>query len=295
MTWCLVRKLLRDARLALVVIALLLAAFQCLWAKVSERISGAIITSLQKIGVTVADIKNVVFEGPGKIIETLMGGEMIHIDRAQDMLSVGCVHPLIQAIFCIWAVGRASAAIAGELDRGTMELLLAQPLARARLVLAHFIVDLITIPILCLSLWAGIWLGTWLVGLWDAQRPDMRVDPWAFGPSLMNMAVLLFALSGYTMWLSACGRFRGRVLGWAVLLTLVQFMVNVVGQLWDVLAPLRPFTVFYYYQPQQIILNGDWADDVHVWQRLGVLLAVGAVGYLGALWTFSRRDLPAPL
>jgi ABC-2 type transport system permease protein len=84
-------------------------------------------------------------------------------------------------------------------------------------------------------------------------------------------------------------------LGVAVLATLLQFLVNVVGQLWDVAEPLRPFTVFYFYQPQQIILNPDWVHSQAVWRRLGVLLAVGAAGYLGALATFTRRDLPAPL
>jgi ABC-2 type transport system permease protein len=295
MTRALVRKLLRDSRLSLIVVALLLAAFECLWAKIAERISGAIITGLLKIGVTVATIKTVIFEGPGRIIQTLMGGESIHLERAQDMLSIGFVHPLTQTILCVWAVGRAAGAIAGEIDRGTMELLLAQPLARAKLLAAHFIVDLITIPTLCLSLWAGIGLGSWLAGLWTATGPDMRVDAMAFGPSLMNVALLLFAMSGYTMWLSARGRFRGRVLGLAVLITLIQFMVNVIGQLWDVLGPLRQFTVFYYYQPQKMILDPYWAQDREVWVRLAVLLLVGVVGYLGALWTFTRRDVPAPL
>ena len=50
------------------------------------------------------------------------------------------------------------------------------------------------------------------------------------------------------MVLSALGRFRGRVLGLAVLLTLVQFVINLLGQMWDVLEPLRPLTVFYYYK-----------------------------------------------
>ena len=63
----------------------------------------------------------------------------------------------------------------------------------------------------------------------------------------------------------------------------------------DVAAPLRPFTVFYYYQPQEMILRADWYADVRVWLRLGVLAAVGAVGYLLALRIFCRRDLPAPL
>ena len=40
MTFPLVRKLLRDARVGLLVTALLLAAFQCLWAKITSRILG---------------------------------------------------------------------------------------------------------------------------------------------------------------------------------------------------------------------------------------------------------------
>jgi ABC-2 type transport system permease protein len=62
-----------------------------------------------------------------------------------------------------------------------------------------------------------------------------------------------------------------------------------------VIEPLRPLTVFYYYQPQALILNDDWYADRMVWVRLGVLIAVGAVGYLMALRVFCRRDLPAPL
>ena len=103
------------------------------------------------------------------------------------------------------------------------------------------------------------------------------------------------------MWLSARGRFRGRVLGIAVLVTLLQFLANVVGQMWDTLAFLRPFTVFYYYQPQQIILQNKWDVNValpwHVYavNSVAVLAVVGVVGYLLALWSFCRRDLPAPL
>src|SRR5262249_21133691 len=115
---------------------------------------------------------------------------------------------------------------------------------------------------------------------------------------------LIFAVCGYTMWLSAAGRFRWRVLGLAVFLTLVQFLINILGQMWDDAAWLRPFTIFYYYQPQQPIRARDW--NVTFRQRNGatplwrvpmplVLLGVGALGYLMALRTLMRRDLPAPL
>jgi ABC-2 type transport system permease protein len=331
MTAALIRKLLRDVRLTLFVVALLLALFQCLWAKITQRIVGDIVPFFNALaaaqgmsaipGMPSINIQEVIFSGPGKVIRTLMGGETISIERAMDMMSIGYVHPLMQTLFCIWAIGRASGAIAGEIDRGTMELLLAQPVARVRLILAHLCVDGITIPLLCLSLWAGNWIGVWLVGpitpapLDPAKFPLLpktpvdpellRVDPAAFGPALVAVGALMFAVSGYTMWLSAAGRFRWRVLGFAVFLTLVMFLVNVIGQMWEeVLGWLRPFTVFYYYQPQAIILGKSWCVDFSVWNNghplflvpgPAVLLAVGGVGYAMALWTLHRRDLPAPL
>jgi len=355
MTAILIRKLLRDVRLTLVVVGFLLAAFQCLWAKITERILGQIqpfiFTLADVSGLVPKDVEAAVFEGPGKILRTLMGGESVKLERAMDLLTIGYVHPLVQVLFCIWAVGRAAGAIAGELDRGTMELLLAQPLARFRVIIAHLCVDLITIPTLCLSLWAGTILGTWLVGPIQIHEPEilktrlkkpayllefgpfkvrvedptgglarpaatdkeqsrknlLEMDPWPFGRALWVVGGLMFALSGFTMWLSAMGRFRWRVLGLAVFLVLVQFLVNLIGQMWDVLEPLRPLTVFYYYQPQQVVLADEasrWYVTLREWNggeplcrlsMVGVLLGVGVVGYGLGLWTFTRRDLPAPL
>ncbi len=217
------------------------------------------------------------------------------------------VHPLTQTILCIWAIGRASGAIAGELDRGTMELLLAQPIRRSQVVLAHLVIEVVTIPIICLSMWAGTCAGAHLVGFSSAASdPNLRVEVWRFGPALFNVGLLVFAISGITMALSAAGRLRGRVMGAAVVLGLLQFLVNVIAQLWtplvnvfgQVLSPmetLRRCTVFFYYEPQPMILNPNWTAERGAWINLGVLLAVGCAGYGLAFWRFCTRDLPAPL
>jgi ABC-2 type transport system permease protein len=351
MTATLVRKLLRDIRVALVAVAILVGAFQVLWARVTQRILGQLapflFTMASASGLMPRDVESAVFEGPGKLIRNLIGGESIEMDRAMDLLSVGYVHPLMQIVFCIWAVGRAAGAIAGELDRGTMELLLAQPLARYRLILAHLCVDLLTVPILCLSLWTGTCIGIWLVSpikvetppiLKNPPRPGYLVEfgplrvrledpvarlkppprvendertrerlkmrPWPFLRGLWLVGALMFAVSGCTMWLSALGRFRWRVLGLAVFLLLLEFLVNLIGTMLEPLEPLRPLTFFYYYQPQQVILSGDWCVTLKEWyggaplcrvNALAVLLLAGLAGYGLALWTFTRRDLPAPL
>jgi ABC-2 type transport system permease protein len=325
MTLSLIRKLLRDIRVPLVVVVLLLAGFQCLWVKLTQRtvtqIAPLFSTLAVRAGTSQKAIESVLFGGPGRVAQTMVGGESVHFERAMDVLSIGYVHPLMQILFCIWAIGRAAGAIAGEIDRGTMELLLAQPIPRWRVIVAHLSVDAIVIPILCLSLWSGTILGTQLVGPYEVSTADLEksqkllpfplkvdptllaIDPWAFAPGMWNVGTLIFAVSGITMALSSVGRFRNRVIGIAVLVTLLQFLVNVVGQLWDTVAWLRPFTVFYYYQPQQIILTGRWTmDPLALWGDghaavpvLAVLFGVGAVSYALALLAFTRRDLPAPL
>lgn len=307
MTLTLIRKLLRDVRLPLFLVCLLLMLFQTLWAKITQRITEEVLPQLMR-EIPLPVLLNILFKGPGKIIETLAGGERINMTQPYDMLTIGYVHPLIQTIFCVWAVGRAAGAIAGELDRGTMELLLAQPVPRSRLILAHFLVDLMTIPVICLSLWLGNWLGVLLFGHVDWDAPlDVRqlaINPLRLAPAMVNVAALLFAVSGLTLWLSSRGRFRWRVLGTAVFIALLQFLVNVLGQMWDTVGFLRPFTVFYYYQPQQLILSQRWTVDLSVWNggqplvavpAVGILFGVGLLGYGMALRTFTQRDLPAPL
>jgi ABC-2 type transport system permease protein len=349
MMWVLVRKLLRDMRVALAVVCLLLGAFQALWIRITARILGDIspflVSVAENAGKTVQDIEAQVFKGPGQMVRAIIGGEGVNLQRAMDMASIGYVHPLVQTIFCIWAIGRASGAIAGEIDRGTMELLLAQPLARFRLVVAHLFVDAITIPILCLCLWTGTCVGVWVVGEIvpepvEIKRPEpeqkglkgvlirlllrlmteapkkedpevaerrekerLAIHPTQFLPALPVIAGLIFAVGGYTMWLSAAGRFRWRVTGYAVLITLLQFLVNVLGQMWDPIAWMRPLTIFYYYQPQPAIIGRpdcywitlhEWGLNLQV-PMLAVLYGVGVIGYALALWTFTRRDLPAPL
>jgi ABC-2 type transport system permease protein len=337
MTYVLVRKLLRDVRVPLLVVGLLLGAFQGLWIRITARILGDIspflVSVAENAGKTVQDIEEQVFKGPGQMVRAMIGGEGVNLQRAMDMASIGYVHPLVQTIFCIWAIGRASGAIAGEIDRGTMELLLAQPLARYRLVMAHLLVDTITIPILCLCLWTGTCVGTWIVGEIKPEKVEIKppddlplivkifmkkpppeteesrqrekerlaIHPTQFLPALPVAAGLIFAISGYTMWLSSAGRFRWRVMGWSVLITLLQFLINVLGQMWEVIAPLRPLTIFYYYQPQPAILGHGYWITLREWgfttpiPSLAVLYTVGLIGYAMALWTFTRRDLPAPL
>lgn len=299
MTWVLVRKLLRDVWIAWVVVAVLLFLFQVLWGRITSRVTTQIITALQRQGVTLELLQNILFnpnEMIGQLVQAIIGGEQVELNRSDNFMSIAYVHPLVLSIMGIFAVGRAANAIAGEIDRGTMELLLAQPIRRTQVILAHLAVDLIVLPALSVAIWLGTYCGTWWNGLQTSENPMQRVDPMRFLPALLFVVAVLFATSGITMTISSMGRSRARTWGWSITLFLAMFLINVFGQILpDWLEWLRPFTVTYHYQPQQMILQEDWYTNGAIWRHLGILIGAGAGGYFFAWLIFTRRDLPAPL
>jgi len=294
----LLRKLLRDIRIAWIVVAILLFLFQILWSRIAQRTTD-LIGQFSAMGIDAKKLEGMVLQKndfPGRMVQSIIGGENIEINRAGDFMSISYVHPLVLTVLSIWAIGRAANAIAGEIDRGTMELLLAQPIRRTQIILAHLCVDLIVCPTLCLAVWIGTYCGTWWMGLQTAELEMLRVDPYRFPPALICMLGLVFAISGLTMWISSMGRSRALVWGWAVSIFLAMFLINVLGQIWsEQMEWLRPFTVYYHYLPQDMIKSDAWYSNGNGWKHITVLIGMGMLGYVAAWFTFTRRDLPAPL
>lgn len=327
----LVRKLLRDVRWPLLVVCFLLFLFSLLWVRVAWRVTTEIAPYFNLIGglagAKQADMEDVVFTGIGKVSQAVIGGSDIHFERPTDFLAVEMLHPVVIVLVFLWSVGRTSGAIAGEIDRGTMELLLSQPVPRDRLILAHLIVDLLLIPLIVLCVIGGTQVGLMTTGKFvenadvirkvrdkapplarafvTAEPRELPVDTSGQWKAGLNLAGLMFAMSGIGMMISATGSNRWRSTGWAVLLVLTMFVANVIAQLWEPMQWVRPFTLFYYYQPQKLWLNDQWNVDLgEVWNggrkfiRLPMVLllfAVGTAGYSWALNKFMKRDLPAPL
>ncbi len=333
MTLILVRKLLRDVRPALIVVCLLLFVFAAFWVKITQKVTTEIVPMSRKLSslLPLKDpkvLETVFVRGPSKVSQAALGWGEMSFDRPNDFLAIGLLHPVVLVMCLVWGVGRAAGAVAGELDRGTMELLMSQPVPRSRLILAHFLVDCIVLPVICLSFFAGTQFGLWAVGdfipdysmLEDLKTkfpmaaPVLQTDKLDMTPlevsgrgeivGLVNTLALMFAISGVTLAFSALGRSRWKVIGYAVLVVVVMFIANTIGQLWEPAGFVRPFTLFFYYQPQRTMIDGTWLVDVgKAWNlgrpllvpAVGVLFGVGAVGYALALRAFTRRDLPAPL
>jgi len=343
------RKLVRDLRWPLIATGVLLFFFPFLWALIARRMLGQIAPFFEALGqmggISNKELEEVLFSGPGKLLRTLIGGERVDLNQAMDFLSVCLVHPALQTILALWAVFRSTQCVAGEVDRGTMELLLAQPISRFQVWLGHLLVETGAMLLLAFLTVAGLCLGAWYIDpikvepldtkLFSRKQnliaevgpfrlrfedpvagklktatetkgpsPRLQIRPWELGGAFPQVLGLMVSLSGLGIVLSVLFRRRFLALGVGVMIVILMFLINLLGQLWEPLEPLRPLTAFYYYLPQESALGRvpvvDWREWLGAPGRasiptLPIQLAVGLGGWLLAWVLFRKRDIPAPL
>ena len=207
----------------------------------------------------------------------------------------------------IWAIARGSDCVAGELGRGTMEMMLAQPVSRKRILLTQASVTTAGIALLALASWCGLYVGIHtttveepiaaptmsipLLGMnpsallmEGATRPvpmSTKVNPQDMWPAAVNLFALGFFLAGLTTLVSAPDRYRWRTIGVVAAIYVVQLIMKIVGLASEQFSWLLRFSFFTAYDPEKFVsvavnTPGDaWrlvlSDDQGRWIELGPL------------------------
>lgn len=243
--------------------------------------------------------------------------------------------PIVILCTVIWCVARGSDCISGELGRGTLEMLLAQPITRRQLLASHALVSVFGLALLCLLVWAGIGAGVqtttveetlpspsltipWLnvdVPLSAAepikQRIPLsdRVDSAVFAAATFHLFAFGYFLLGLTSLVSSFDRYRWRTVGAVVGFYVIQLVMFGLSKATESLEWLGKVSFFSCYRPQKTValavnesLMAPWSLTTPLADGAFpplvyplILIALGSVAYWGASLQFTRRDLPAPL
>src|SRR6478672_9047381 len=154
------------------------------------------------------------------------------------------VHPLIVFSAAIWTIARGSDCVSGEIGRGTMEMLLAQPISRTSVYVSQAIVAIFGATVLA----AAVWCGT-AIGLATVELPE-RVAASRFIAPDLNLFARIVCLAGMTAlfssWDSQRWRTVGLMTGWYVLATICE----IVGRVADGWQWLRYASFLTAYVPE---------------------------------------------
>lgn len=197
-------------------------------------------------------------------------------------VALGFLHPIPIALVAVLAVGHPVAALAGERQRGTLEVLLARPISRRSVYGTALAATTVFVVAALAANLAGVVAGAVLFDVADELEPARLLLVW-------GNAVLLFATLG-ALALAASASFDRFVpaLGLVLAFAIASYAVELLGALWPDMAGWRPWSFFHYFQPAEI-LAGDASPGDAV-----VLAGIAAASVAYGLWVFPRRDLAAP-
>lgn len=180
-------------------------------------------------------------------------------------------------IFGVFAIVAGAGTIAGEEESHSLDQLLANPVSRKQVLLQKAGSLLTGLFALSVALWIGIIGGSKIAG---------------FGLSLIGTTQAIFSLYvlGITLGLIALavGASTGKKSlagGFAASVGIIGFLLDTFLSVVDALDPLRFISVFYYFNGNDVIING--INPVHCI----TMLCTAAVALVIAAWQFEKRDL----
>lgn len=186
-------------------------------------------------------------------------------------------HFLIPFVMISCAIGVGVDVVAGALEHRTLELLLAQPVSRTRLVVEGFVAMAAVVFSLGVFVWLGLVLGVRHIGV---DLPALNLLGATFAAALLALVFGSFALL-----LGTLARRKGACLAVAGTSVTAAFLLHTVGRLVPELGRVRQLSPFYYYQLGDPVRNGAALENA------GALFVFALALLAIAIVIVRRRDL----
>ena len=185
-----------------------------------------------------------------KQIQAFLGVDRLAPDSIEGFLALVYQHPFVLIVVAGLVISCCSELLAGRLERLTIVHLLSRPLCRAWLPLSAQLVTLCWLCGASLAAVFGTGAGFSHLGL---KLPHVV--------QLAKLAAMLFllgsALAGMSLIFSAALSLRADAIGWTVTLLLIMYIGNFLSQLWLAAKPWAQLSLFNYYVPIHIFLEGS--------------------------------------
>jgi ABC-2 type transport system permease protein len=210
------------------------------------------------------------------------------------------VHPLVILSALVWAISRGSDCVSGEIGRGSMEMLLAQPVRRVSIFATHAIVTIFGSALLAATVWCGTAAGV------HATSLHREVAATRYLPAAVNLFSLMVCIGGLSALASSWDNQRWRTVGLMGTLYVVSAVLAIASRISDRWQWLKYGSVLSAYNPQTSVAQPEaaWSllahRDGHV-TSLGLggcqllLIAIGLAAYATGAIIFARREIPAPI
>jgi ABC-2 type transport system permease protein len=180
--------------------------------------------------------------------------------------------PLALAFFPILAAARA---IAGAEERGTIDVLLGNPIRRPYLIVGSFFATALSL----LGILAIVGLLTW----GTAALMDVDLSAGSTAAAVLNLWPVCLFFGGIAMLCSARLHRRALAIIIPAFVLFAMYLMDTLGRVSEDLEYLRPWSVFYYY--------GSAIEDGIDWTNFAGVTGFALLFVALATIAFQRRDI----
>ena len=263
--WELTRQALRAARRTLAMWAAAFAGLIALYAVIWPSVRGN--TSWRNLFDTLPPTYRALFTASGTIDLSTAGGYL-------GVELMGFMGP---ALIAVYAITAGSAALAGEEDRGGLEVTLSAPVSRVQLFGQRFTALLIGIATLMLTTAAALWIFSAVL--------DMGLGLGAIASAAAALGIFGLFAGAVAIAVGAATGSPAAARGVAALVVVASYLINALAQVTSALRPARPLSPYYL-----VLGNEPLAHGLRLVGAVSVLAAVAAIAAAGGI-LFARRDL----
>lgn len=241
-----------------------------IWGVVVGVYGAAIAASYKTFG-DPAQIEQIMQAYPEDLLKAFGMTDMTTVEGYLDG-QIFLLAPLAVAFFPILA---ASNAIAGAEERGTMDVLLGNPLPRWQLVVGNFVATAVSLLVILTLSGAMTWV--------TAALMDIDLSLQATAEGFLNLWPISLAFGGLAMLCSATFHRRALAIAIPGFVLFGMYLLDTLGNISEDIEDYQPLSAFHYYG--SAVLDGiDWAN-------FAGLTAAAVFLVLLALLAFRWREI----
>ena len=195
----------------------------------------------------------------------------------QNHFAFTWLHPFFIGLCAAFVVGRSAEALAGEIESGSIYLVLSRPVPRWTLVLGRVGEVGLGLAFILLVSWLGLIIGVQLAGF--ESLPYGR-----YAVLVLTAWCLFMGLTAVALVVSSLASRAGIAIALGTVWTLATYVLDVLPQ--AVNSPLAWLNPWHHYYPPGIVAGNSIG-----WLGLAVSLGWLLAALVAAITFFGRRDL----
>jgi ABC-type transport system involved in multi-copper enzyme maturation permease subunit len=210
-----------------------------------------------------------------------LGSQAMLFATFRGTVAFGYFHPVVCLIVTLVAMYIATEP-AHEIESGLVDLELARPVPRHRLLTRSLLLAELAILGSAVLMGAGTILG---VRLFDATAMDLPTASTRVR-LLVNLAATASCFAGFALLVAALSKRWTTAFTTAALTAVVLYLLDFLAIGWPVIRNIAWISPFHYYPALSIV-----AGESGLARDVAILLSAAALCVAGAYWRFTRRDL----